>query len=252
MRYYPHVPDLLSYPARWLKAVLGRFSYLLDRRVAPKVAVKVRSEGLTYLDLPALTDLHECVVRADRLELPGILVEAGCAMGGSAIVMASARRSIERDLRIFDVFAQIPPPAEGDGEDAHERFAKISSGEAIGPQGTKYYGYESDLKLRVEAEFDRFGIPPATCGVELIEGLFEETLILSDPVDVAHIDCDWYDSVRVCLERIWPRLVPGGVIVIDDYEAWSGCKKAVDDFFASLSHQYRFDFQSRLHIIKPA
>ncbi len=47
---------------------------------------------------------------------------------------------------------------------------------------------------------------------------------------VAHVDCDWFESERVCIERIWPRLSPGGVMIFDDYDAWDGCTKAVDLF----------------------
>jgi asparagine synthase (glutamine-hydrolysing) len=55
-------------------------------------------------------------------------------------------------------------------------------------------------------------------------------LHVSEPVALAHIDGDWYRSVMTCLRRIEPNLVPGGTLVIDDYRAWSGCKRAVDEY----------------------
>ncbi len=66
----------------------------------------------------------------------------------------------------------------------------------------------------------------------------------------AHIDCDWYESVKVCLERIEPKLVGGGILIIDDYYTWSGCKKAVDSYFRYRRDEFHFVKQGRLHIIK--
>jgi len=65
-----------------------------------------------------------------------------------------------------------------------------------------------------------------------VKGLFDETLQLlpSDRVAFAHIDCDWYDPVRLCLDRIAPAMSAGGYIVLDDYWDYGGCKTAVDEF----------------------
>ena len=209
----------------------------------------VRAEGLTYLNPAALADLHDRVAEAEANGTPGLLVEAGCALGGSAIVMASARSSA-RELRVYDVFGQIPPPSERDGADVHARYAEVAGGSAEGIGGARYYGYEPDLKAKVEAAFARHGSPVASSRVTLVEGLFEDTVRIDGPVAVAHIDGDWYDSVRTCLERIEPHLAVGGVLVIDDYEAWSGCREAVDAYFADKRGRYRFERRSRLHIVR--
>ena len=74
------------------------------------------------------------------------------------------------------------------------------------------------------------------------------TQVGDEPVALAHIDGDWYNSVKVCLDRIAPRLVPGGVLVIDDYDAWSGCRKAVDEWFAGKDDRFEFVRRERLHI----
>ena len=83
-----------------------------------------------------------------------------------------------------------------------------------------------------------------------VQGLFQDTLHPDGPVAVAHIDGDWYESVRTCLERIEPHLPVGGVFVIDDYEAWSGCRMAVDEYFADKRDRYTFESRARLHIVR--
>jgi len=47
-----------------------------------------------------------------------------------------------------------------------------------------------------------------------------------------HIDADWYDSVRVCLEHLHDQVVPGGIVVVDDYGWWDGARLAVDEWMA--------------------
>ena len=216
---------------------------------ADPVIGEVRRQKLTYLSVGALNDLFEAAKQADRSRRPGVFIEAGCALGGSAIVLAKAKHP-QRPLFIHDVFGMIPPPNEEDGEDVHRRYQRIKSGQAAGIGGDPYYGYETELVDKVRGSFAASGVPVDTNAVSLVEGLFQDTITGDEPVALAHIDGDWYESVRTCLERIGPRLSPGGVMVIDDYFHWSGCRTAVDQFLAKHPDDYRTVRRSRLHIEK--
>ncbi len=226
-----------------------------SRRPAPEpvhpVIREVRERHLTYLPVGALNDLYEAAVAADREGRRGIFLEAGCALGGSAIVLAQAKGKT-RPLFVHDVFGMIPPPTHADGEDVHARYEKIKSGTASGLGGDTYYGYEPDLIDKVRKTFEDFGLPPERNAIELVQGLFQDTITGDELVALAHIDGDWYDSVRTCLERIGPRLEPGGLMVIDDYFKWSGCRTAVDEFLAANPTGYRKIRRTRLHIEKVA
>ena len=164
--------------------------------------------------------------------------------------MAGAKRP-ERELHVYDTFALIPPPTDADGEDVHERYKVIESGQATDKDGAQYYGYVENLKDVVAESFAEMGYPLETSAVTFHEGLFEDTLHPDGPVAVAHLDGDWYQSLIVCLERIEPVLSPGGVLVIDDYEAWSGAQRAVDDFLARPEVTLEPVWKSRLHLVKP-
>jgi asparagine synthase (glutamine-hydrolysing) len=82
-----------------------------------------------------------------------------------------------------------------------------------------------------------------------VRGLFEDTIRLDGPVALAHLDGDWYESTMTCLTRIAPLLVSGGRIVLDDYYTWSGCRRAVDEYFADREG-FRFEHRTRLHVVR--
>lgn len=219
--------------------------------VPPDVAgvmAAVREERLTYLTDLYLGSLVTCVLETERAGRKGLLIEAGTAMGGSAIAMAAAKDP-SRPMRVYDVFGMIPPPSERDGADVIERYEKISEGSSQGLDGEVYYGYREDLLGEVTASFARHGVPVESNNVTLVQGLFQDTLEVEEPVALAHVDGDWYDSTMTCLERISPHLVEGGRIVIDDYFMWSGCREAVDEYFADRPG-YRVEHRAKVHIVR--
>ena len=95
----------------------------------------------------------------------------------------------------------------------------------------------------MERSFARLGFPIERNAVELVQGLVQDTLKPNGPVCLAHVDVDWYEPVLTCLERILPLLTPRGAIVLDDYADWSGCRRAVDEYF-DRNGRDRFDFDT--------
>jgi O-methyltransferase len=79
--------------------------------------------------------------------------------------------------------------------------------------------------------------------VELIEGWFEDTIGAIDDRRLAlcHIDADCYESVKLAIERAWPRMTPGGYVIFDDYLApmCAGATIAVEEFFAPRRERAR-------------
>lgn len=201
---------------------------------------QLRRSKLTYLSTRRLANLARLCQTLEMTGVPGAFLEAGCALGGSSILIARMKAR-ERPFRIYDVFGMIPAPGSDDPDDVHARYAVIASGQSTGIAGDTYYGYEVDLMRKVRGNLRHFGIPLEDSSVQLIQGLVQDTLLIEGPVAFAHIDVDWHDPVRVCLERIYPRLSPGGVMVLDDYHCWGGCKLAADRFLADYAGSYRVD-----------
>ena len=115
--------------------------------------------------------------------------------------------------------------------------------------GETYYGYRNDLFSEVTASFARHSVPVEHNDVELVQGLFQDTIDIDEPVAFAHLDGDWYESTMTCLERISPLLVSGGRLVLDDYYAWSGCRTAVEEYFADRPG-YLVERRTKVHVVR--
>ncbi|MCB0117346.1 MAG: asparagine synthase, partial [Caldilineaceae bacterium] len=143
---------------------------MLTQPAAYRTIQAVRAKRLTYLSRHALVDLHELVRTLENEDRQGLILEAGVALGGSAVVLALAKAPA-RPFYAYDVFGMIPPPSPNDGPDAHERYATIASGQAQGLRGTAYYGYEEGLQEKVTRNLEAFGVDAAQRRVHLVPGL---------------------------------------------------------------------------------
>jgi hypothetical protein len=194
---------------------------------------EVMRKRITYLTRGKLAKICKYLDRLSSSNNYGQIIETGCALGGSAILMACCKRR-DLPLRVYDTFEMMPPPSRHDGSDVHIRYETILKGGAKGFGNDTYYGYIPNLYEKVRENFLTFGINLSNNNVELIQGLIENTLNLTTPVVLAHVDVDWYDPVKISIDRIWPMLTRKGVMIFDDYFTYSGCRKAVDSFFNSI------------------
>lgn len=212
------------------RGVLRTLRHEVDKRMLSPTTRRVLNDRLTYLSVRRFRTLERLVKQIKSEDIGGCVVECGIALGGSAIVLTQLSG---RPFRGYDVFGMIPAPSENDPAAVHERYRTIAAGESEGIKGDDYYGYLPDLYERVQATFADYGLPVDGRKIKLIKGLFEDTLSLDEPVALAHIDSDWHDSVKLCLERLWPQLSPGGFVVLDDYIDYGGCRAAADSFVAT-------------------
>jgi O-methyltransferase len=211
---------------------LSRVRDRVDAVLLDEVARAVVNDKLTYLRPRKLRRIRRALAETSRV--PGDVLEFGVALGGSGIMLAS-HMGPSRKFRGFDVFAMIPPPtSEKDDAVSKRRYEAIRAGESKGIKGDEYYGYRTDLLGDVKAAFSRHGTPVDGARISLHQGLFEETWPTAGigPISLVHIDCDWYDPVRFCLAVCADKLSAGGLMIIDDYHDWSGCRTAVDEFVA--------------------
>lgn len=175
-----------------------------------------RVRTFTMCSQARLRGLYDAMRHVVSKDIPGDVVECGSAQGGSAALMALTLRQLgaRRKLWLFDTFEGLPAPTS---QDPDFEFADLFTGTCVGTLG------------EVRELFHRLGIAD---DVTFVKGLFQETLPVTPvpPIAVLHIDGDWYESVRTCLECLYDKTVPGGVIQLDDYGYWKGARKAIDEF----------------------
>jgi macrocin-O-methyltransferase TylF-like protien len=141
--------------------------------------------------------MAESVLRVDP-SVPGVVIECGCWKGGSTASLSLACRLTNRRLLVFDSFAGLPEPREGDAEHHIPRDRATHTYER---------GAFSATLDEVRSNVARFGAIEAC---QFVPGYFEQTLpALSEPCVFAFVDVDLTDSVKTCLTYIWPRLADG-------------------------------------------
>ncbi len=153
-----------------------------------------------------------------------------------------------RQLYLYDTFEGMSEPTDVDkayhGEPASEQLSKTPKGEGVWCRA----GIE-DVRANVLST----GYPPEN--IHFIKGKVEETLPSASQGAVAllRLDTDWYESTKRELVHLYPLLQSKGVLIVDDYGAWAGAKKAVDEYLLDknvAAFLHRIDFTGRL-MVKP-
>lgn len=163
-------------------------------------------------------------------DIPGGIVECGVWRGGSMQACAKTLLSLgatDRDLYLFDTYEGMTPPTEvdmrRDGKSARELL------EAQGKDRPIWAVADLD---DVKSGFETVPYPGER--MHYVVGKVEETIPDEAPeqISILRLDTDWYASTKHELDHLYERLVPGGVLLIDDYGYWQGSHQAVDEFLA--------------------
>jgi hypothetical protein len=197
--------------------------------------VKVRDYTMVSYDgLLSTFDISSHIVRTN---IEGSFVEMGCCKGGAAAIMAFAITSQKqtREIHLFDSFKGLPNPIKEEYEPWMASAWNISRGNANG----ELIASGALLGERAEAEYAMFNLAgyPAN-KVFFHAGWFQDTLPkaknIVGNIALLRLDGDLYESTIVSLRNLYPLVVNGGFIIIDDY-GLKGCRDACEDYFKEIN-----------------
>ena len=173
-------------------------------------------------------------------------------------MMAAARILLEegddtRELYLYDTFAGMTDPTTADVTD---------KGASANRWMRRYGRDEAGHSKWCNASLDDVRQNIASTGfpldrVTFVEGPVEATIpgVAPDRIAVLRLDTDWYESTAHELTHLFPRLAPGGVLILDDYGHWQGARRAVDEYLDKAGLHlllHRIDYTGRMAVVPDA
>lgn len=184
-----------------------------------QAALFVAVRPYTMLPFARMERLYALADQCNRDRIPGAFVQCGVWKGGSAAVLADLAEQGGRRLFLFDSFQGCPTPGPDDVS-MHGRPGQVGEAES-GLQDL------TGLLRRLGLHLYRH--------IRICPGWFDATLATVAPeignIALLHLDCDWYESTKLCLEHLYPKVVTGGVVYCDDLGYWQGVRKALEEYF---------------------
>jgi hypothetical protein len=244
-----------------LRRIASRAGYELRRREPPGpppdlerefLALYDRCKPYTRTSVERMYALYQASRYLVRAAIPGAVVECGVWRGGSAMIAAmalAAAGDTARELWLYDTYEGMSAPTAEDRD-----WRGISAADLLRKgednKETSVWCYSSLDEVR--SNMVRTGYPVDR--MRFVKGKVEDSIPGQAPAQIAllRLDTDFYESTYHELRHLYPRLAPGGVLIIDDYGHWAGARKATDQYFAELGRPVllqRIDYTGRLAIV---
>lgn len=173
--------------------------------------------------------------RIDECQLQGDIVECGVWRGGHIILARLISPS--RVCWLYDTFSGMPKPGKRDVKVGDKGRSALQTWKAKSRDGNRW---AASSREEVEKYMLREGVYDEVY-LRFVVGDVALTLrgpIGPERIALLRLDTDWYDSTRTELEVLYPRLVSGGVLIVDDYGHWRGSRDACQEYFKKKGIQY--------------
>lgn len=182
-----------------------------------------------------------CHVESQKIE--GDIVEIGVYLGGSMLAMMltyKETKAVPRTFHLYDTFEGMTPAGEHDFTVGGKSAAEIMKVD----RNILCIGHLDHVKANISHHTD---IVPQYHVGDILQNTY-----IPEKIAVLRLDTDWYESTKHELDTFYDSVVSGGIVIIDDYGHWKGCKKAVDEFLETHTNIVlkKIDY-SGVYFIKP-
>lgn len=196
------------------------------------ISIYSKVKPYTMTSAERIFGLVEAVKYISKNRIEGDFVECGVWKGGSMMAAALTLQYMKNDHRrlfMYDTYEGMSTPTENDKTYSGETAAKLLKNEDREKKADGVWAYSSlpDVQQAMKLTGYKDNL------IHFIKGKVEDTIPKTLPGSIAllRLDTDWYESTKHELIHLFPLLVKGGVLIIDDYGFWKGARKAVDEYF---------------------
>jgi hypothetical protein len=176
-------------------------------------------------------------------DYPGVYCETGVAAGAQIIAMASGAPS--KKIFAFDSFQGLPLPSNRDDQMPGIRKLNDDERKQLPDPGKQVLESSGATSVPVEdflGHLKESGIDMTK--VIAVKGWFENTVaILEEDISILRLDGDLYNSTWVCLQHLFPKVLKGGCVIIDDWNL-KGCQDACKEYFTLIGYEPEYKFIS--------
>ena len=208
-----------------------------------KLIYEIREKNLSMCSYERLAATAMACKYICKNNKKAIFVECGVWRGGNGIIAATIfkKYKIPYKIYLFDTFKGMTKPTKEDkkinGNQLALKFYNIYKRRTH--NDWCYAAIEE-----VKDNFKKYGL--FNKNIFFIEGDITKTLKqlnnIPNIISILRIDTNWYKSTKIILEKLYPKLKIGGILLSNDYAYWSGSKKAIDDYFHKKSNQPYFQY----------
>lgn len=189
-------------------------------------------EPFTMTSQERIYGLVEAVKYVLNNKIEGDIVECGVWKGGSMLAIAEVlikNNDTTRELFLYDTYEGMSQPSEHDVNFTDQKAEELLVSNENKEENTVWAYSTLDV---VKQTMSLSGYPQNK--IHYVKGKVEETIPATLPgtISLLRLDTDWYESTKHELIHLFPKLVKGGVLIIDDYGFWKGARKAVDEYLA--------------------
>jgi len=238
-KIYFYFKKIIIWPLKFtpLKPIANTGLPLKELFNLPKVSLLNTVAPYSLLGYKSLENVYNLTNEIEKRKLNGSYVECGVWKGGCAAIMGAITKKYNsgKITWYFDSFEGMPEPSEKDARGSGKK------GDVKDIMGDVLKASVLDVE---EIAYKKLSLPKDKNII--VKGWFKDTLPLHKEkigkIAILRLDGDWYESTMTALKELYDQVVVGGYVIIDDYGAWEGCRRAVHEFAGNRNIKMNLKF----------